>query len=130
MIRDKLFRAKRFDNGEWVYGSLTHYNEFLNEPEDEIFNTLYYIVDARNKQYLVITETVGQFTGETDKHDVKIFDGDMVVDTAWKKENPQVISWGKQFRVSFTDGYGQVHYEHISKVKHRFEIVGNVHDAI
>ena len=77
-MRDILFRGKRIDNGEWVLGSL-------------IFRSnRYFIVDDKNETALrsctthccdkydwrsveVIPETVGQYTGLTDKNGTKDF---------------------------------------------------------
>lgn len=67
-VREILFRGKRVDNGKWVYGNLLQYH-----------NGQRGILELGGlKIFSVIPSTVGQFTGHTDKNDVKIFEGDVV----------------------------------------------------
>ena len=73
MKREILFRGKRADNGEMVYGNLMDSDSIVGEIVD--FDEEYFIPEF---WYKVDPETVGQFTGITDKNGTKIFDGDIV----------------------------------------------------
>ena len=70
-MREYLFRGKRTDNDEWVYGS-------------PIFQDGYVLIRFWNgeefeyEEYLVAPESVGEWTGLIDNNAKKIFEGDIV----------------------------------------------------
>lgn len=118
-MRDILFRGKRVDNGEWVYGSLDIYACGIKPPS------------KIEPLYAVEPDTVGQYTGLTDEKGAKIFEGDIIAFYSEYNEKEVidgVVKYGS-FNCSCCDGVFGWYIDggDIRDISYKY-VIGNIHD--
>ena len=83
-MKDYIFKGKRLDNGEWVYGDLCHGSGgkcYIAYDQDFVDTCSCGINDLITDRFFEVDpETVGQYTGHKDKSEnsVNIFSGDIL----------------------------------------------------
>lgn len=142
-MREILFRGKTL-TGRWVEGSYYKQEEFYGSKEDADV----IITSKENLTYdqalgfaVVLPETVGQYTGLTDKHGNRIFEGDIIKQefalNGEERAIVSVIEYGISYAYSdvcgvcqrFSDGSGTAMLSVGDKSGLVYcEIIGNIHD--
>ena len=138
-MREILFRGKRTDNGQWAEGFLVKRPSAVQIGD---CSPWYISVPPKDPEdsgglWNVTAETVGQFTGLTDKNGKKIFEGDIVHILG----NQDVEDWKNVdyiALIAFLDGGfcaidGTIE-EHafrryaLERMDFDMEVIGNIHD--
>ena len=121
-MREILFRGKTVCDGDWIYGGIT-----WNPSKKEVF------IHTEWDEGKVIPETVGQFTGLTDKNGIKIFEGDVVkfIDIDFdgsERKAVGVMAWNrKAANFDIVKGTYRLDF-HYPTLFEEIEVIGNVHD--
>ena len=130
-MREILFRGKAEINGKWIYGGVLQTNNWsdisvVNDYEGSLNEPPSCDVDS----FEVIPETIGQYTGLTDKNGKKIFEGDIVgYYSDYRKEyDIGTVKYGN-FNCSCCSGvYGWFFEGEDIREHSSYEVLGNIHD--
>ena len=121
-MRENLFRGKNEYRG-WIYGDLRNYEK---SGAKAIFShELLHRIE-------VIPETVGQFTGLTDKNGKKIFEGDIV--NVCDEVFGSPFCYGITGKIVYDECAFFIQPENVMDTQWLFnecaiyEIIGNIHD--
>jgi len=112
-MRPIIFRGKRVDNVEWVEGYYVKKG------------TLHCIVnDDYQMGWVVLPETVGQYTGLLDKNKKRIFEGDIV--TVGRYKGNWIVQWSNASNGACFS-LRRIEDDCPSPIRGKKEIIGSIH---
>ena len=117
-MREILFRGKRVDNGEWFFGNL----DLRKIGLSTCTHIIHQLSMWKTTKFEVIPETVGEYTGLTDKNGKKIFEGDIIRSNS---ERGYIEYYPNDCAFDVVDDHG--FYWLISEMSN-IEVIGNIHD--
>ena len=120
-MREILFRGKRADTGEWIEG---YYCRAFRWTGDKNPTPVIQEADCYSFRE-IIPETVGQYTGLTDKNGNRVFEGDIV--KLRRRRDYGIVKYAIpecHFEYLMQGDGDQLLFDDVDYV----EIIGNIHD--
>lgn len=122
MERQILFRGKRLDNGEWIYGD-------LQLGDGDHIPMIGVVRGGHDPNYYQVEEaTIGQFTGLRDKDSRPIYEGDIVMQRGYSGVKPMVVRFEQGAFIVGWHG-GSSTQTRPMLIQKRSEVIGNVIDT-
>lgn len=114
-MREYLFRGKREKTDAWIYGNLWHHTD----KASAIYS------GEADRLMWVRPETVGLFTGLTDKNGAKVFEGDVIRVCT---DGQNVLGWVSFESNGFHFRFCKSGKALLAKWAEPMDVIGNIYD--
>ena len=119
--KERLYRAKRLDNGKWFYGSDIWAPSLFNE-------NLATFLRNHKETVRVDPNTICEFTGALTGNNTKIFEGDIIDIPGWVVTYSDGMNCCYGLRVGwYTQRHNWDSYMELQETD-RFVVIGNIYD--
>ncbi len=130
MNREILFRAKMWDESKWVCGTFSYEEGGVPKIYELVWDENYHTYVPEDCD--IIPESLGEYTGLTDRNGVKIFEGDIIRYCPVRDGEVKTgcVSWSENngaYIIEVMDGSVDAFWVH-TVIFGKCEIIGNVHD--
>lgn len=130
--REILFRGKRVDNGEWVFGSLIAIWDVKNTKQASFIQDISGVFRSE-----VDPTTIGQYVGKIGANSCEVWEGDKVIARLNHHGKPTTLEIPAFIDYNERVGAWQIRYEnHLGELvndnigfRYFLEVVGTIHDT-
>lgn len=126
-IKVRGFAVEEMVNSQWIIGTGVHTTVFTDEYAAETGKKYEHFIFSEGAGWVEVHgDSIGQYTGLTDKNGVEIYEGDV-----YHQGDPNItytVVWHDTGLIGKQNGSSS--YAGLSHWQDRIEVIGNIHDNL